>query len=111
MFELVIRFRSQGMQWPLRPGDVIEVRHIGNPTPILSFPADVVIELVMMKVRDIEMLDAMQHGTVPRKPLAALPPADLKAKGKDRRRAARRSRRPSAGAVAASVIQILPFLC
>jgi hypothetical protein len=96
VLELVIRFRSQGMQWPLRAGDTIEIRQFGNPIAVATIQADMVIELVLHKLRDLEMLDAMKHGTPLRKSLARMdaerPALDIKAQ----RRRARRSRRAGA---------------
>lgn len=89
MLELVIRFRSQGMQWPLRPGDTVEVRQCGYPDALMTIQADLLIELVMLKVRDLEMLDAMKNGTQLRKPLAVIAAAPNL---KEQRRLQRRKR-------------------
>jgi hypothetical protein len=77
------------MQWPLRAGDTVELRRLGESDPLLSFPAELLIELVLAKFNDIEMLDAMKHGTVLRRPLArTLPEPTLK----EQRRLQRRKR-------------------
>jgi hypothetical protein len=95
MLQLVCRFRSQGMQWPLRAGDTVELRRLGESDPLLSFPAELLIELVLAKFNDLEILDAMKHGTGLRRPLArALTAPTLN----EQRRLARRSRRDAPNA-------------
>jgi hypothetical protein len=85
VIELVIWFRSQGTSWPLRAGDIVEVREAETR---LEIRAELVIEIVAHHFRSIELQEAMRTGALPRKPPArALP--DVIAQ----RRLARRSRR------------------
>ena len=86
MIELVIRFRSQGMSWPLRVGDTVEVRE-GDAR--IEFPGELVLEIIQHYYRAIELQQHLVNGTVPRKPLAPASTVDVL----ERRRLARRTRR------------------
>lgn len=85
MIELVIWFRSQGTSWPLRAGDIVELREGGQR---LEMRAELILEIVAHHFRSIELQEAMRTGTLPRKPPAHALPDVL-----EQRRLARRSRR------------------
>lgn len=85
-----IRFRSQGTSWPLREGDVLEIRH--DLDEIAELPAEVVLELLGHHLRGLELqrliATFVAPPPTPRKPLA---PAVREAQ--QHRAAARRSRK------------------
>lgn len=66
-----IRFRSQGSSWPLREGDVLEIRQ--DLDEIAEIPAEVVLELLGHHLRAIELQRVMmlfvKSPPTPRKPL------------------------------------------
>lgn len=87
MIELVIRFRSRGMAWPLGANDTVEVRE-GDRT--LTIPGELLIEILAHYFRAIELQHHMVNGTIPRRPLAPATTPDLL----EQRRLARRGRKP-----------------
>lgn len=74
MIALWCRFRSQGMQWPLRPGDTVEVRRDG--VSVGELPAEFVIDLIAHHLYGLRLQEQFRDGVraeTARKPLTPVP--------------------------------------
>ena len=60
--DLVMFFRSQGVQWPLRSGDTVRVRRYGETLGEIS--ADLLIDLVVHHFRSLHLQERLRHDVI-----------------------------------------------
>lgn len=70
MIEIVFLYRSRGWQWPLRPGDAVELRD--GTEVLIQIQAELLIELLIMHFRNLQLAEHLRAGTKPRRSLAKI---------------------------------------
>ncbi len=63
-------YRSRSLRWPLRPGDTVILRE--GTDVLIELDAALMIELLVMHVRNLQLTEHLRTGTAPRKSLAKM---------------------------------------